>query len=191
MLATLALPNTQPMTLCHGDMKLDNIFFKKTDGSVIAVDWGVCGWGNPMADLSYFFGRSVETVDRRKWWDELLDIYYNELISVNPSIKSIYNKEKMITDLSYTSLVPFFTVCGTLKGLQNDVLNQTGSFAPEGQRSTDDQIKRVWMDQSLTRVAELIKDSNTKESLESSLIKVDPSLPVIPCCCFWTMWGNK
>ena len=182
---------SEPMTLCHGDMKLDNIFFKKSDGSVIAVDWGVSGWGNPMADLSYFFGRSVDSEDRRKWWDDLLDIYLNELVKVNPSLKSTYTKEKMLQDLSYTSLVPFFTVCGTLKGLADDVNNGTGPFAPEGQRTKDDQIKRHWMDQSLTRVAEMINDLNIKESLESTLLKVDPSLPVIPCCCFWTMWGNR
>ena len=228
------------MTLCHGDMKLDNLFFKP-DHSVVAVDWGVSGWGNPMADLSYFFGRSVETADRREvrrselrsnelkkrdwhsmtniarilcvasllppptvsnaiiritsrttnslrssqWWDEMLDIYYSELTRVNPSLKDTYSQEKMLQDLSYTSLVPFFTICGTLKGLKHQVQDSTGPFAPKDQRSKDDNFKRTWMEDSLSRCADFINDMNPKGSLESNLIKVDPSFPVIPCCCCW------
>ena len=174
------------MTLCHGDMKLDNLFFKP-DNSVIAVDWGVSGWGNPMADLSYFFGRSVAATDRREWWDEMLELYYAELTRVNPSLKGTYTREKMLQDLSYTCLVPFFTICGTLKGMKHQVMAGTGPFAPKDKRSKDDDFKRTWMEDSLSRCAEFINDMNVKSSLESSLIKVDPSFPVIPCCCFWTM----
>jgi hypothetical protein len=91
----------------------------------------------------------------------------------------------MMRDLSYTAPVPFFTVCGTLKALQHQIDAKTGPFGPKEQMTEEDAIKKSWMDTSLVRTAEFIKDMNFKESLEDSLIKVDPSLPPIPCCCFW------
>jgi len=90
-----------PFTLCHGDVKMDNVFFShgneegKSHREACCVDWGVCGWGNPMGDVGYFFGRCVDVVDRRTWCDDLLNIYRNELVRVNPDLNEIYTVEKM------------------------------------------------------------------------------------------------
>jgi len=84
---------SEPMTLCHGDIKLDNLMFTddaENGKDVIALDWGICGWGNPMADICYFLGRSIECTERKRWHEDLMNLYIEELHRVNPDLIEKY-----------------------------------------------------------------------------------------------------
>ena len=49
-----------PISLIHGDFRLDNLFFGREDGADAAViDWQVSGWSAPLYDVAYFLGSSV------------------------------------------------------------------------------------------------------------------------------------
>ena len=56
-----------PLSFCHGDFRLDNLFFGTHAGHdpVAAVDWQICFRGRPAYDLAYFVSQSIETSQRR------------------------------------------------------------------------------------------------------------------------------
>jgi hypothetical protein len=66
-----------PNTLCHGDFRLDNLFFGTAAGqpAVSVVDWQICFRGQPGYDFGYFVSQSLATDDRRTCHDALMDRY--------------------------------------------------------------------------------------------------------------------
>jgi hypothetical protein len=60
-----------PLTLTHGDFRIDNMLFGRGDGAtsggswMVPVDWQTPGVGPGMADVSYFLGASLLPEDRR------------------------------------------------------------------------------------------------------------------------------
>ena len=77
----LDLGSGEPQTLCHGDFRLDNLFFAATDDHppVTIVDWQICFRGRGGYDLGYFLSQSMATDDRRKHETALLDRYHGRL----------------------------------------------------------------------------------------------------------------
>ena len=60
-----------PLTLCHRDLKLDNIFFtnkKKSGqpGQAIFIDWTMCEPCRGVRDVAYFMSHSISSSLRRK-----------------------------------------------------------------------------------------------------------------------------
>ena len=53
-----------PVTLVHGDFRLDNIFFYD-DGSVAVIDWQLAMRAPGQTDLVYFCANNLMTGDRR------------------------------------------------------------------------------------------------------------------------------
>lgn len=67
-----------PMTVVHGDYRLDNLLF---DGDrVTVVDWQTATWGPPMVDTSYFLACAfAEPAERAAHEERLVRIYHAEL----------------------------------------------------------------------------------------------------------------
>ncbi|MCY3651133.1 MAG: phosphotransferase [Acidimicrobiaceae bacterium] len=57
-------------TLAHGDFRSENIMFG--GDTATTVDWQTVGLSNPLTDISYFIGGSIEADDRRAWERDLL-----------------------------------------------------------------------------------------------------------------------
>jgi thiamine kinase-like enzyme len=72
-----------PMTFCHGDYRLDNLFFgtKPEHAPVTIVDWQICFQGRGGYDLGYFVSQSLAADDRRPNEQALIDRYRNGLKS--------------------------------------------------------------------------------------------------------------
>lgn len=66
-----------PATLCHGDLRLDNLRFE--DGHIVAFDFQLLARGNGVADLAYFVSQSVPTHLRAGRDAEILDHYLRVL----------------------------------------------------------------------------------------------------------------
>jgi hypothetical protein len=74
------IPN-HPLTLCHGDMRLDNIFFHDDDASTVSVvDWAIASAAAGVNDLGYFMSQSLSVADRRAHEEELTRLYYDTLL---------------------------------------------------------------------------------------------------------------
>ncbi|HVT78659.1 MAG TPA: phosphotransferase, partial [Acidimicrobiales bacterium] len=72
----LAEASVPPYTYCHGDYRLDNIFFGTgAQPPVTVLDWQISFKGNGAYDLAYFISQSLSTADRRTAEKALLDRY--------------------------------------------------------------------------------------------------------------------
>jgi len=65
-------------TLVHGDAKLANFCFNKTESEVAAVDFQYIGGGCGMKDLAYFVGSCFRDAEAEKREAEVLDFYFDE-----------------------------------------------------------------------------------------------------------------
>ena len=71
--AVVALWETGPQTLIHGDAHIGNLFID--DGRVGFLDWGLITIASPMRDVSYFMTMGMTTQDRRGSEHQLLRHY--------------------------------------------------------------------------------------------------------------------
>ena len=71
-----------PRTVCHGDVRLDNIFFGPGDPSApILIDWQIAGRGVGTYDLAYFMSQSLDPDVRRASEREILARYHAGLLA--------------------------------------------------------------------------------------------------------------
>ena len=67
-----------PLTFCHGDFRLDNMFFGADDSDDFAVvDWQVCGVRSGLYDVAYFLSSSVPIEVRRQVEAEAVAEYHD------------------------------------------------------------------------------------------------------------------
>jgi aminoglycoside phosphotransferase (APT) family kinase protein len=67
-----------PVTLVHGDFRLDNLFFGD-DVPLRVVDWQIAFKGRAGYDLGYFLSQSLDTNVRRAHEEELVGAYHSGL----------------------------------------------------------------------------------------------------------------
>jgi hypothetical protein len=67
-----------PVTLLHGDHRLDNMFF--ADDEVAVVDWQICGTGRGVYDVGYFLSQSLAPEERKGSEEDLLRAYHSTLV---------------------------------------------------------------------------------------------------------------
>jgi hypothetical protein len=79
LLARLA---ARPVTITHGDYRLDNMFFGTADGAVpfAIVDWQIISAGNGLFDVAYFLANGMRPEDRRAAEMDLLRMYHGILV---------------------------------------------------------------------------------------------------------------
>lgn len=89
-------------TLNHGDFWLNNIMVKREEAmdgtagaleNVIFIDFQDSFWGSPAIDLHYFLNTSLCESGRPMAFEELLNVYYMELV-------------KTLTCLNYGKAIP-------------------------------------------------------------------------------------
>lgn len=67
-----------PQTLCHGDFRLDNLFFVD-DGTTAVIDWNGLRSGPGIWDLSHFVYQGLDPDVRRSCEDDVLNAYCDTL----------------------------------------------------------------------------------------------------------------
>lgn len=74
LMAALSEP---PVTLLHGDARLDNVFFGDT---LTVVDWQICGIGRGPYDVAYFLSQSLRSEDRKATEGDIVRAYHETLV---------------------------------------------------------------------------------------------------------------
>jgi hypothetical protein len=74
---------TPPLTVVHGDFRMDNLFFAATPGQepLIAVDWQGSLRGRASQDIAYFLSGSVPTEIRREHERDLINQWHAGLVA--------------------------------------------------------------------------------------------------------------
>jgi hypothetical protein len=105
-----------PLTLCHGDYRLDNLFFATNDAHppVTVLDWQICFRGNPGYDLGYFISQSLASDTRRKAESELIDRYVADLSSAGVEVDRAKLDESYARTVAYCFIYPI-AACGQIE----------------------------------------------------------------------------
>ncbi len=70
-----------PLCLCHGDLRLDNIFFDPNGGIAALIDWQLAYLGPGVIDLAYFITGSLPADTAERDIDELIAFYHEKLVA--------------------------------------------------------------------------------------------------------------
>ncbi len=71
-----------PMTLVHGDYRMDNMFFPKQEGDPITIiDWQLMSRGRGPYDVAYFMSQSIDVELRREHERALVKRYHDGLVA--------------------------------------------------------------------------------------------------------------
>ena len=71
-----------PMTLVHGDYRMDNMFFPKQEGDPITIiDWQLMSRGRGPYDVAYFMSQSIDVELRREHERALVRRYHDGLVA--------------------------------------------------------------------------------------------------------------
>jgi hypothetical protein len=131
-----------PLTLCHGDMRLDNIFFHDDDASTVSlVDWAIASAAAGVNDLGYFMSQSLSVADRRTYERELTRLYFDTLL------------EHGVTDYSFDEFwlgyrrSVLFCLCYPL---------QAGAVELVNDRAVD--LATIMLDRSMSAILDLDAD---------------------------------
>jgi hypothetical protein len=70
-----------PLSVVHGDFRLDNMLFGGATRELAVVDWATLAWGPVTSDVAYFIGGSLTLEDRRSHEADLVRAYQEELLA--------------------------------------------------------------------------------------------------------------
>ncbi len=72
-----------PLTITHGDFRIDNLFFapKSSSRPVVVIDWQIAMRSRGVFDVAYFLGTSLQTSVRRRDERQLIAEYHETLTS--------------------------------------------------------------------------------------------------------------
>lgn len=76
--ASVALHEQGPQSVIHCDVHLKN-WYKTSSGEMGLFDWNCCSRGLGIRDVAYTLGTALRPEDRRKWDQELVALYLDEL----------------------------------------------------------------------------------------------------------------
>jgi hypothetical protein len=68
-----------PVTICHGDLRYDNLFF--SPGEMAVADWQIILRGRGPYDAAYFLSQSVNPADRKATEMTILRRYHDTLVA--------------------------------------------------------------------------------------------------------------
>lgn len=82
-----------PMTLTHGDVRLDNVFFER--GTVLMCDWQLTGRARAARDVAYFVTQSLSRDVRADHEDQLVQGYLTHLrrLGVDPGDETTFRDD--------------------------------------------------------------------------------------------------
>jgi hypothetical protein len=105
-----------PVTLCHGDFRLDNLFYatKPEHQPVTALDWQICFRGNPGYDLGYFISQSLATDTRRQIETDLIDRYARDITAAGIELDRAKLDDAYARTVAYCFIYPI-AACGQIE----------------------------------------------------------------------------
>lgn len=111
-------------TICHGDTRLDNLFFARTPEQppLTVIDWQIAIRGTGTYDIGYFMSQSVGVDMRRAHERDLLALYHETLRAGGVGS---YSDDQMLEDYRWTLLFCF--AYPVMAGGLGDLANERGA----------------------------------------------------------------
>jgi HAD superfamily hydrolase (TIGR01509 family) len=95
------------LTLCHGDVKSPNIFYKKTNYGYepYFIDWQYIAYGKGIQDIIFFMIESFEINKMNYYYDIFINYYYSKILEYGIKYNISDYKKDIINAICY---FPFF-----------------------------------------------------------------------------------
>lgn len=104
-----------PLTLVHGDYRVDNLFFiRRPELEIVAVDWQNCGAAKGPTDVAYFLSQGCDPALRQEIEMQALRLYHDTLLKEGVAEFSFEACLRDYRMCMLTSLITPIAVCGTL-----------------------------------------------------------------------------
>jgi len=116
---------TGPLTMCHYDLRLDNLLFDDEAHDVAMIDFQLMGTQQGPYDLAYFLGWSMTPAQRRTHTDAVLDEYTTEL-----GLLGVDVDREWVTQ-SYRESMLFVVAMGITSGVDVVTENERGDALVE------------------------------------------------------------
>ncbi|MGE0600918.1 MAG: phosphotransferase [Dehalococcoidia bacterium] len=115
----------RPLTLSHGDYRLDNMMFGPagSPNEFVVLDWQLCGTGMAAQDLQYFISGNLKKDAIAAHTEDLLETYYETL---RRSGVSDYSRAELDEDYARTSLLLSFYIVQGITTIDADAYNERG-----------------------------------------------------------------
>ena len=117
--------DSRPFTLCHGDMRSDNLFQRKDKSGYRVIDWQTYSASPPGVEMHQLLGASMKNLDDYAQLPTLLRAYLNELHSMCPASRE-YTFEMLWEDFRICAAV--LQVCFAM--FIGDMIKTMGADAP-------------------------------------------------------------
>jgi hypothetical protein len=106
-----------PFVIAHGDYRLDNMMFGRTDGAppITVLDWQAARLGPPLLDFAIYLGSCMTVDERRLEEDRLLHLYHDGLLEAGVNEFSL---EDCRESYRMCSLYPFLLTIAVSVTLQ-------------------------------------------------------------------------
>jgi len=167
-----------PLTLCHGDVHLDNMFFNEGFSTGIkAIDFGNMIFSQAMFDVAFFLGTNLDVPVRRKLEKELLTLYHSKLIE--GGVKD-YSFEQCWRDYRFNLWRPFINLLTIVPSFAKQKKTRTGMFSPNPTKA-DKQMFDMYERFNERLVAALV-DHDWLELLLEGPARYGPCCGLSPCC---------
>uniref|UniRef100_A0A7S4HEQ4 CHK kinase-like domain-containing protein n=1 Tax=Prymnesium polylepis TaxID=72548 RepID=A0A7S4HEQ4_9EUKA len=145
----------EPLTLCHGDAHLDNIFFHErfSDGCAL-VDFGNMMFGQGLSDVAFFLATNVSVETRRQHENTVLRFYHMRLIEggVDPDA---YPFERCLRDYRFQLWRPFVALLTLTPGFARQKRLREGMFASSPSEA-DERLLTMYLQFNQRLVAALL-----------------------------------
>lgn len=108
-----------PLTICHGDLRYDNLFFGS--GEMAVADWQIISRARGPYDVGYFMSQSVNTDDRKACEMDVIRRYHETLVECG--VRN-YSFDECLRD--YRVAVMYCLVYPVISGGTLDLANERG-----------------------------------------------------------------
>ncbi|MCH8815244.1 MAG: DUF1679 domain-containing protein [Chloroflexi bacterium] len=108
-----------PLTICHGDLRYDNLFF--SPGDMVVADWQIVVRSRGPYDVGYFMSQSVNPDDRKACEMDVIHRYHDTLMEHGVSN---YSFDQCMED--YRAAAMFCLVYPVISGGSLDLANERG-----------------------------------------------------------------
>jgi hypothetical protein len=104
----LSEASAPPHTYCHGDYRLDNLFFgvNAAQAPVTVLDWQISFRGNGAYDVAYFISQSLATETRRAHEQALIERYLGVLAAKGVDVDRTAFDEAYARTVAYCFIYP-------------------------------------------------------------------------------------
>jgi thiamine kinase-like enzyme len=112
---------SSPLTIAHGDLRYDNLYFSE-EGEMAVADWQIVVRARGPYDVAYFMSQSVEPAQRRANEMDILRSYHETLLE--HGVKG-YSFDQCFSD--YRTCAMFCLVYPVISGGTLDLANERGT----------------------------------------------------------------